>query len=102
MTTAAVDKASGEVVAFTEVVVPGDGKSDAQNYSTAVLPAHRGHGLARWLKAEQIHSVRTAFPNLGGLFTDTVDTNHAMRRVNAALGYVPTHTTNRWVIDPSR
>ncbi|MET7283996.1 GNAT family N-acetyltransferase [Kribbella sp. NPDC005582] len=99
MTAAAVDESSGEVVAFTEVVVPSDGTSDAQNYSTAVLPAHRGRGLARWLKAEQTRWVRATFPNLRGLLTDTVDTNHAMRRVNEALGYLPTHTTNRWMID---
>ncbi|GAB3924432.1 GNAT family N-acetyltransferase [Kribbella albertanoniae] len=99
MTVAVVEEASGEVVAFTELVVPGDGKGDAQNYGTAVLPAHRGRGLARCLKSEQIRWVRTAFPDLGGLLTDTVDTNVAMRHLNAALGYVPTHTVHRCLLD---
>ncbi|MFC9688508.1 GNAT family N-acetyltransferase [Kribbella sp. NPDC056951] len=99
MTVAAVEEASGQVVAFTELVVPGDGKSDAQNYGTAVLPAHRGRGLARCLKTEQIRWARSAFPDLGGLLTDTVDTNVAMRHLNAALGYVPTHTVHRCLFD---
>jgi len=99
MTVAAIDEANGEIVAFTELVVPGDGKGDAQNYGTAVLPAHRGRGLARYLKSEQIRWAQARFPDLTGLVTDTVDTNHAMRRINAALGYLPTHTTHRCSLD---
>ena len=37
-TVAAVDDATGAIVGFTELVVPGDGKGDAQHYGTAVLP----------------------------------------------------------------
>ncbi|MFC3744287.1 GNAT family N-acetyltransferase [Paractinoplanes deccanensis] len=81
----------GEIAGFTELVVPGDGRGDAQHYGTGVLPAHRGHGLARWMKAAQIARVRARFPALAGLLADTADSNAAMRRVNDSLGYVPTH-----------
>lgn len=98
-TVAAVDESTGAIAGFTELVVPGDGKGDAQHYGTAVLPAHRGHGLALWMKAEQIRQVRDRFPDLDGLLTDTVSTNAPMQRVNERLGYHPIHTDNRRTLD---
>jgi GNAT superfamily N-acetyltransferase len=95
---AAVDR-SGRIVGFTEVVVPGDGHGDGQHYGTAVLPAHRGHGLARWMKAAQIRKTRQRFPALEGLLADTVDTNTAMRRTNAHLGYQPGYQVHRRKLD---
>ncbi|MFI5896281.1 GNAT family N-acetyltransferase [Actinoplanes sp. NPDC051513] len=81
----------GEMAAFTELVVPADGAGDAQHYGTGVLPEHRGRGLSRWMKAEQIGQVRDRFPSVAGLLADTADSNAAMRRVNESLGYRPTH-----------
>jgi GNAT superfamily N-acetyltransferase len=96
---AAVDESTGTIAGFTELVVPQDGKGEAQHYGTAVLPAHRGHGLALWMKAEQIRQTRDRFPDLDGLLTDTVSTNIPMQRVNDRLGYHPTHTDNRRTLD---
>ncbi|NIK59455.1 GNAT family N-acetyltransferase [Kribbella shirazensis] len=95
---AAMDR-PGHIVGFTEVVVPGDGKGDAQLYGTAVLPEHRGRGLALWMKAAQIQQTRRRFPDLDGLLTDTVDTNAAMRRTNDRLGYVPQYQIHRRKLD---
>ncbi|GAB2575105.1 N-acetyltransferase [Paractinoplanes abujensis] len=89
-TTAALDP-DGEIAGFTELVIPASGSGDAQHYGTAVLPAHRGHGLARWMKAAQITLVRERFARLDGLLADTADDNTAMRRTNESLGYRPTH-----------
>ncbi|TWD83977.1 acetyltransferase (GNAT) family protein [Kribbella amoyensis] len=98
-TVAAIHQESGDVVAFTELVVPGDGQADAQHYGTAVRTEHRGHGLARWVKAEQIRQVRADYPELRGLLTDMAESNHAMRAVNDALGYQITHRTHRYRLD---
>ncbi|MEV6550327.1 GNAT family N-acetyltransferase [Streptomyces sp. NPDC051597] len=98
-TVAAVDASNGSVVGFTELVVPGDGTGDAQHYGTAVLPGHRGHGLAHWMKAASIHQARTRHPRLAGLLTDTADNNPHMRRVNDELGYVPTHSAHEYQLD---
>ncbi|MFC6160417.1 GNAT family N-acetyltransferase [Kribbella jiaozuonensis] len=95
---AALDE-TGQIVGFTELVVPGDGKGDGQHYGTAVLPAHRGRGLALWMKAAQIHQTRHDFPDLDGLLTDTVDTNTPMRRTNTHLGYRPGYEVNRRKLD---
>lgn len=94
-TVAAVDDSTDVIVGFSELVVPGDGKGEGQHYGAAVLPDHRGHGLALWMKAEQIHQTRRHFPDLATLVTDTVDTNGPMRRTNARLGYEPTETIHR-------
>ena len=90
-TVAAVLEADGSIAGFTELVVPADGTGDGLHYGTGVLPEHRGHGLARWMKAEAVRRARERFPDLAGLVTDTADSNGAMRRVNEGLGYRPTH-----------
>ncbi|GAA3115305.1 GNAT family N-acetyltransferase [Streptosporangium carneum] len=90
-TVVAVDESDGSIAGFTELVVPGDGKGDGQHYGTGVLPEHRGHGLARWMKAEAIRQARERHPDLDGLLTDTADSNVHMRAVNDSLGYLPTH-----------
>jgi GNAT superfamily N-acetyltransferase len=98
-TVVAISETDGAVVGFTELAIPGDGKSDAQHCGTAVLPEHRGHGLSLWLKAASIRHARARYPLLDGLLTDTADNNPYIRRVNNLLGYLPTHTTFEYQLD---
>lgn len=98
-TVAAIEEATGHMVGFTELVVPGTGKGDAQHYGTAVLPEHRGHGLARWIKSESIRQARDHYPDLAGLLTDMADTNTAMLHLNNTIGYRPTHQVHRYHLD---
>jgi GNAT superfamily N-acetyltransferase len=98
-TVAAVDRSDGSIVGFSELVVPGDGRGDAQHYGTGVLPEHRGHGLGLWMKAESIRLARQRHPELGGLLTDTADGNAPMRGINDALGYLPTHSAVEYQLD---
>jgi GNAT superfamily N-acetyltransferase len=90
-TVVALDVSDGSVAGFTELVVPGTGRGDAQHYGTAVLPEHRGRGLGHWMKAESVRQARERHPELAGLLTDTADGNGPMRAINDALGYKPTH-----------
>ncbi|WP_329332123.1 GNAT family N-acetyltransferase [Streptomyces sp. NBC_00663] len=98
-TVAAVDTTDGTIVGFSELVVPGDGLGDGQHYGTAVLPEHRGRGLARWMKSASVRRARERHPDLAGLLTDTADSNAPMLAVNAALGYVPTHQAVEYQLD---
>lgn len=95
-TVAAIDTSNGSIAGFTELVIPGNGTGDAQHYGTGVLPDHRGHGLGRWMKAESIQHAQGHYPDLGGLLTDTADSNTHMRQINDSLGYTPTHTTHQY------
>ncbi|MGW6151537.1 GNAT family N-acetyltransferase [Streptomyces sp. NPDC055144] len=98
-TVVAIDTSNGSITGFTELVVPGGGTGDAQHYGTGVLPEHRGHGLGRWMKAEAIRQAHGHYPDLGGLLTDTADSNTHMRHISDSLGYVPTHTTLQYQLD---
>lgn len=95
----AIDTSNGSIAGFTELVVPGGGTGDAQHYGTGVLPEHRGHGLGRWMKAESIRQAQGHYPDLGGLLTDTADSNTHMRHISDSLGYLPTHTTLQYQLD---
>ncbi|MFF3885857.1 GNAT family N-acetyltransferase [Streptomyces sp. NPDC001914] len=98
-TVAVVDRSDGSVAGFTELVVPGDGRGDAQHYGTGVLPEHRGHGLGLWMKAESVRRARLRYPELAGLLTDTADSNAHMIGINDALGYRPTHRELEFRLD---
>ncbi|MFF4794515.1 GNAT family N-acetyltransferase [Streptomyces sp. NPDC001276] len=98
-TVVAIDASNGSIAGFTELVVPGGGTGDAQHYGTGVLPEHRGHGLGRWMKAESIRQAHGHYPDLGGLLTDTADSNTHMRHISDSLGYLPTHTTLQYQLD---
>ncbi|WP_377273781.1 GNAT family N-acetyltransferase [Peterkaempfera sp. SMS 1(5)a] len=105
-TVVAVSESDGAVAGFTELAVPGDGERNARHYGTAVLPEHRGHGLGLWMKAASVRHARMRYPLLDGLLTDTADANPHIRRINDALGYLPTHTSHQYQYDlegvPSR
>ena len=51
------------------------------------------------MKAESIRQAHGHYPDLGGLLTDTADSNTHMRRINDSLGYVPTHTALQYQLD---
>ncbi|AUG78347.1 acetyltransferase [Kitasatospora sp. MMS16-BH015] len=95
-TVAVVDESDGAIVGFTELVTPAGESGDAQHYGTAVLPEHRGRGLARWMKVASIRHARERYPELAGLLTDTAEENRAMRRISDALGYRPTHLVHHY------
>lgn len=98
-TVVAIDASNGSIAGFTELVIPGNGTGDGQHYGTGVLPEHRGHGLGLWMKAESIRQAHGHFPDLGGLLTDTADSNTHMTQINDSLGYTLTHTTHQHQLD---
>jgi GNAT superfamily N-acetyltransferase len=98
-TVAVLDVSDGGVVGFSELVVPGDGSGDGQHYGTAVLPEHRGRGLARWMKAAAVRHALERHPALSGLCTDTAESNKPILAVNDSLGYLPTHKAVEYQLD---
>ena len=98
-TVVTIDESDGSIAGFTELVVQGNGKGDAQHYGTGVLPEHRGHGLGLWMKAEAIRQARQRHRALDGLLTDTADSNRHMRAINDTLGYAPTHRAYGYQLD---
>jgi mycothiol synthase len=84
--TAALD-AAGQAAAFTELRVGEAAGSLARIEDTAVLPAFRRRGLARWVKAGSLASLREARPDVGLVATTNAEVNTPIRDLNAALGF---------------
>jgi GNAT superfamily N-acetyltransferase len=87
MVSAAVHEGSGDAVAVTVATVPSRDAGLADQHDTAVLPEHRGRGLARWIKAEQTLEILRRFPAVRAVAVTVNRDNQAMVRVNQALGY---------------
>jgi len=92
-TVAALAETDGSVAGYTELVLPADGSCPARQYDTAVLPAHRGHGLGLWMKAEMLRRIRAGHPDTTAIMTDNAEDNRHMLAVNTALGYRPRRRT---------
>jgi mycothiol synthase len=56
---------------------------------TAVVRAHRGHALGRWLKAANLAQVVDAVPELGVVQTYNAETNPWMLAINVDMGFRP-------------
>ncbi|MDG4833559.1 GNAT family N-acetyltransferase [Solwaraspora sp. WMMD1047] len=85
----AIHEASGEVAGLTEVVVPAQRPTRADQYDTIVTRAHVGQGIDRAIKARMLLELRTAEPNLTEVQTWNAQVNEPMLKVNAELGFQP-------------
>ncbi|EWM09701.1 GCN5-related N-acetyltransferase [Kutzneria sp. 744] len=86
----AVCESTGEVAGYTEVDLRR--KDRALQLGTAVLPAHRGHGLGRLIKAQMARWLRSDRPELDRVLTTTASSNTHMIRVNHQIGFTTTRT----------
>jgi GNAT superfamily N-acetyltransferase len=85
----AIHEATGEVAGLTEVVVPAQHPTRADQYDTIVGQDHRGYGIDRAIKARMLSELRTAEPQLAEVQTWNAQANEAMLKVNAELGFLP-------------
>jgi|GEM_PF-905794 GNAT superfamily N-acetyltransferase/predicted GNAT family acetyltransferase len=83
----AIDEATGAVAGLTEVVVPAQHPTRADQYDTIVGQAHQGRGIDRAMKARMLFELRSAEPKLAEVQTWNAQSNEAMRAVNADLGF---------------
>jgi GNAT superfamily N-acetyltransferase len=85
---AAVHEASGAVAGMTELELHSDRPHKAFQHETSVVPAHRGHGLGRCMKAHMIRWVRSDRPELQEISTGTGAANVHMAQLNHSIGFV--------------
>lgn len=85
----AIHEGSGEVAGLTEVVVPAQHPTRADQYDTIVTERHRGYGIDRAIKARMLFELRSAEPQLTEVQTWNAPDNESMLKVNAELGYQP-------------
>ncbi|GAA1123248.1 GNAT family N-acetyltransferase [Arthrobacter flavus] len=63
---------------------------------TLVLRTHRGHRLGMWLKAANLLSVPSVWPDAQRVYTWNAEENAHMLAVNVELGFVPAGYTAAW------
>jgi GNAT superfamily N-acetyltransferase len=85
----AVHEKTGTVAGLTEVVVPAQHPSRADQYDTIVVEDHRGYGIDRAIKARMLFELRSAEPKIAEVQTWNARANEAMLKVNAELGFQP-------------
>ncbi|MEV4200299.1 GNAT family N-acetyltransferase [Micromonospora globbae] len=95
----ALHEQTGEVAGLTEVVVPAQHPTRADQYDTIVVQDHRGYGIDRAIKARMLIELRSAEPELAEVQTWNAQANEAMLKVNAELGYRPDRDWCEYSVD---
>jgi GNAT superfamily N-acetyltransferase len=84
---AAIEDATGEMAAYSEVVVdPGQPQWGHQEL-TAVTRPHRGHRLGLLVKTAMLELLTSAEPKIEWIATGNAATNEHMIAINEQLGY---------------
>lgn len=79
----------GSGAGFSELFVNGFRPTLADQGDTGVVAAHRGHGLGRWLKAENLRYAQRLSPTFETIETYNAQSNPWMLDINVAMGFRP-------------
>ncbi len=87
---------SGIAIGGTEIVFEPWAPAMAYQRNTAIDPAHRGLGLAKWAKAEVLLRLRRERPAVATVRTGNAFSNAAMLAINDALGFEIVEVRTEW------
>ena len=85
----AVHERTERVAGLTELVVPAQHPTRADQYDTVIVPEHNGYGLARAIKARMLLELRAAEPQLREVQTWHATDREQLQQVNKELGFKP-------------
>ena len=91
--------ANGSAAGATEVLVNRHRPAYSWQWNTVVLPAHRGRGIGRGMKAAMWQRLRAEAPEVAVLRTGNAQSNAAMLAINTEMGYQPSHLMGCWQTD---
>lgn len=94
----AVHDATGEGAGFTEVTYDPRVPHLVWQQGTAVIGAHRGHGLGLWMKAEMLRRILAERTRARVIRTGNADTNAQMLAINTQLGFKPAWSASMWQV----
>jgi mycothiol synthase len=83
----------------TELTFEPWAPSVALQQNTAIDPAHRGRGLAKWAKAAMLVRLRDERPAVRVVRTGNASSNEPMLAINHALGFAVVDVRTEWQAD---
>ena len=89
---------SGDLVGVHTLYFAPDDRKKTYVGITGVVPAHRGHGFGRLLKATLTLRLLTEHPEVECVVTGNADSNTHMLAINEAMGYRPHASNTTWEI----
>ena len=92
----AIDERTGEGVGFTEVEFNPLDPHAIQQEGTAVVAAHRGHGIGLWLKAVMLERILAERPDSRFIRTGNANVNANMLAINTKLGFAYAWQSTIW------
>ena len=92
----AIDERTGEGVGFTEVSFNPLDPHVIQQEGTAVVAAHRGHGIGLWLKAVMLERILAERADSRFIRTGNANVNAQMLAINTKLGFTYAWQTTLW------
>jgi GNAT superfamily N-acetyltransferase len=96
LATAAVERATGRFVAFTDLNVPFSEHRVVAQFGTVVEPDHRGHRLGLAVKTRNLINLLDAYPDAQSVQTYNAAENVHMIAVNEALGFRAVERSTHW------
>ena len=86
LTTVAIDP-TGDVVAYTDLILPPAPNPDVWQWGTLVHKGHRGHRLGMAVKVRNLEQLATASSDRTRVLTCNAETNGYMVDINVRLGF---------------
>ncbi len=89
----------GRCVGGTEVTFEPSDAVVAHQQNTGIDGAHRGLGLAKWVKAAMLQRIRDYRPETTEVRTSNAFSNAPMVAINEALGFEVVSVRTEWQLD---
>jgi GNAT superfamily N-acetyltransferase len=96
LVTAALERATGELIAYTDLHLPSSEHRVVDQQGTVVEPEHRGHRLGLLVKTQNLVNLLDAYPDAETVQTYNAVENEHMIAVNEALGFRAVERTTIW------
>ncbi len=96
LVSAALERATGRLVAFTDVNVPFSEHRVVSQFGTVVEPDHRGHRLGLAVKTANLIHVLDTYADAASIQTFNAAENEHMIEVNEALGFRAVERSTHW------
>lgn len=99
LSTVARHNPSGQIVAVSDIGVESAPPDVAYQWSTIVLPSHRGHRLGMLVKLGNLDLLRRTRPNVRSVNTWNAAVNDHMVAINEAIGFRAVERWREWQLE---